>query len=75
MKHWIIRATVLVQLFFIIFRQLQNPYSTDPPFRFGTIPAGNTQAILKNYKPHLYNYMKRFNRTSSVKGIAAVKKG
>lgn len=59
----------------VFFRQLQNPHLTDPPFRYGTIPKGNTEAILKNYKPHLYSWMRKFNRSSVQKGIASVKTG
>lgn len=53
--------------------QLQNPYLVDPAFRFGTIPFGNTEAVLRDNKPEMYAYMKRFNRSTVNEGIAAVK--
>ncbi|XP_054718557.1 glutamate receptor ionotropic, NMDA 2B-like [Uloborus diversus] len=56
-------------------KRLQNPHIVEPPFRYGTIPDGNTQAILKKNKPHLYSWMRKYNRSTVLEGIAAVKKG
>ncbi|CAN8007799.1 unnamed protein product [Ixodes pacificus] len=55
--------------------RLQNPQQTDPPFRFGTIPRGNTEAVLKQNKPQLYAYMRPFNRSTVTEGIRDVKRG
>lgn len=55
--------------------KLANPYMTDPPLRFGTIPSGNTEAVLKRNKPQMHAYMKKFNRSASALGVKAVKKG
>ncbi|XP_076366206.1 glutamate receptor ionotropic, NMDA 2B-like isoform X2 [Tachypleus tridentatus] len=56
-------------------KRVSNPWLSDPPFRFGTIPHGNTEAVLKNNKPEMHNYMKPFNRSSVIEGVKAVKKG
>ena len=55
--------------------RLSNPHSTNPPLRFGTLPFGNTEAVLKRNKPRMHSYMKKFNRSSLDEGIKAVKKG
>lgn len=55
--------------------RLQHPTLLEPPFRFGTIPHGNTEAVLKANKPRLYEYMRQFNRTTVIEGIRAVKTG
>lgn len=55
--------------------RLQNPHLMEPPFRFGTIPHGNTEAVLKQNKPQLYSYMRPFNRSTVLEGIRAVKLG
>ena len=39
--------------------RLANPTSQKPPFRFGTIPNGATDFVLKNNFPHTQSYMKR----------------
>lgn len=40
-------------------RRLTNPQSTKPPFRFGTIPNGATDYVLKNNFPEMHSYMKQ----------------
>ncbi|RWS05924.1 glutamate receptor ionotropic: NMDA 2B-like protein [Dinothrombium tinctorium] len=55
--------------------RLLNPHLTDPPLKFGTIPSGNTEAVLKRNKPAMQAYMKQFNRSSSSEGVKAVRKG
>ncbi|KAL3205184.1 hypothetical protein MRX96_040853 [Rhipicephalus microplus] len=55
--------------------RLQNPQQVEPPFRFGTIPHGNTEAVLKQNKPKMYSYMRQFNRSTVLEGIRAVKRG
>lgn len=54
---------------------LTNPHSYAPPFRFGTIPHGNTWAVLKQNKKEMHDYMKQFNRSTVQEGIKAVKRG
>ena len=39
--------------------RLANPTSQKPPFRFGTIPNGAIDFVLKNNFPHTQSYMKR----------------
>lgn len=39
-------------------RRLTNPRSVKPPFRFGTIPNGATDYVLKNNFPEMHAYMK-----------------
>lgn len=56
-------------------RKLQNPRLNDPPLRFGTLPYGNTEAVLKRNKPKMQAYMAPFNKSSPLKGVLAVKKG
>ncbi|XP_023240697.1 glutamate receptor ionotropic, NMDA 2B-like [Centruroides sculpturatus] len=56
-------------------KRLENPMMIHPPFRFGTIPNGNTEAVMKQNKPELYHYMKKYNRETVQDGIKAVKKG
>ena len=56
--------------------RLANPTNTrDAPLRFGTIPHGNTESVLKRNKPRMLQYMKQFNRSSSLEGVKAVKRG
>ncbi|KAG8193277.1 hypothetical protein JTE90_027021 [Oedothorax gibbosus] len=56
-------------------KRLTSPYITDPPFRFGTIPNGNTEAVLKRNKYNLYSWMRKFNKSSVQLGVEAVKRG
>lgn len=56
-------------------KKLANPFGSDPPLKYGTIPYGNTEAVLKRNKPRMYQYMAPFNRSSSKEGVSAVKKG
>ena len=39
--------------------RLANPMSSKPPFRFGTIPNGATDYVLKNNFPNTHEYMKK----------------
>ncbi|GFX81637.1 glutamate receptor ionotropic, NMDA 2C [Trichonephila clavipes] len=54
--------------------RLYNPRKSIPPFRYGTIPHGNTEAVLRVNKPELYRYMKAFKKKTVLEGIRAVKK-
>nr|XP_015917244.1 glutamate receptor ionotropic, NMDA 2B isoform X1 [Parasteatoda tepidariorum]XP_042910482.1 glutamate receptor ionotropic, NMDA 2B isoform X1 [Parasteatoda tepidariorum] len=54
--------------------RLYNPRKTTPPFRYGTIPHGNTEAVLRVNKPELFQYMKAFKKKTVLEGIRAVKK-
>ncbi|GIY98820.1 glutamate receptor ionotropic, NMDA 2D [Caerostris extrusa] len=45
--------------------RLYNPRKSIPPFRYGTIPHGNTEAVLRVNKPELYRYMKAFKKKPS----------
>lgn len=56
-------------------KKLADPFLSDPPLKFGTIPHGNTEAVLKRNKPKMYKYMVPFNRSTSKNGVNAVKKG
>ena len=40
-------------------RRLTNPTSVKPSFRFGTIPNGATDFIMKTNFPEMHNYMKK----------------
>ena len=39
--------------------RITNPTSIKPPFRFGTIPNGATDYVLKNNFPLTHEYMKK----------------
>jgi hypothetical protein len=55
--------------------QLSNPHSLKPSFRFGTIPHGNTDAVLRRNFPAMHSYMRPFNRSTVMQGVQAVKEG
>ncbi|XP_021929353.1 glutamate receptor ionotropic, NMDA 2B-like [Zootermopsis nevadensis] len=55
--------------------KLSNPHSLKPPFRFGTIPHGNTDAVLRRNFPAMHSYMRPFNRSTVMQGVQAVKEG
>ncbi|KAF0298769.1 Glutamate receptor ionotropic, NMDA 2B [Amphibalanus amphitrite] len=54
---------------------LRDPRWKDPHFRFGTILHGNTDSLLKQNFPEMHHYMLKFNKSSVVEGIKAVKSG
>ncbi|CAB4054253.1 GRIN2B [Lepeophtheirus salmonis] len=54
-------------------RRLVNPTSVKPSFRFGTIPNGATDYIMKNNFPQVHSYMNKFNRSTVKEGFKAVK--
>lgn len=56
-------------------KKLVNPHLSNPPLKFGTIPFGNTEAVLKLNKPFMYKHMAQYNRSSSKVGVSAVKNG
>lgn len=56
-------------------RQLQNPTSMKPPFKFATTLHGNTDVLMKKSFPVMHAYMRQFNQSSPVEGVKAVKKG
>ena len=41
--------------------RLSNPLSSKPAFRFGTIPNGATDFIMKKNFPSMHMYMKKYN--------------
>ena len=55
--------------------QLVEPETHKPPFKFATVLHGSTAANLYNYHRDMYNYMKKYNKTSVDEGIKAVKDG
>ncbi|XP_023329329.1 glutamate receptor ionotropic, NMDA 2B [Eurytemora carolleeae] len=55
--------------------RLSNPYSHHPVFRFGTIPNGATDFVMKNNFPEMHMYMKKFSRKTVKEGTMAVKSG
>ncbi|XP_034250878.1 glutamate receptor ionotropic, NMDA 2D-like [Thrips palmi] len=55
--------------------KLNNPFTVKPPFRFGTIPHGNTDVVLRRNFPQMHSYMRQHNRSSVADGIKAVKDG
>ncbi|XP_037074059.1 glutamate receptor ionotropic, NMDA 2B-like isoform X2 [Pollicipes pollicipes] len=55
--------------------RLRDPRWKDPHFRFGTVLHGNTDALLKQNFPEMHHYMLKFNKSSVVEGIKAVKRG
>ncbi|GLH06410.1 Glutamate [NMDA] receptor subunit 1 [Gryllus bimaculatus] len=55
--------------------KLSNPHTLKPPFRFGTIPHGNTDAVLRRNFPAMHAYMRPFNRSNVIEGVGAVKDG
>uniref|UniRef100_T1JWS9 Glutamate receptor ionotropic, NMDA 2B n=1 Tax=Tetranychus urticae TaxID=32264 RepID=T1JWS9_TETUR len=55
--------------------RLANPTKVKPALKFGTLPSGNTEAVLKRNKPQMHAYMRKYNRSSSELGVKAVRKG
>ncbi|KAG9509185.1 Glutamate receptor ionotropic, NMDA 2A, partial [Fragariocoptes setiger] len=51
------------------------PDQRHAPLRIGTLPGGNTEAVLRSNKPNLYKYARRYNRSSSTDGAASVRSG
>ena len=55
--------------------RLSNPLSLKPSFRFGTIPNGATDFVMKKNFPNMHMYMKKFNKPTVKEGAKAVKQG
>ena len=53
--------------------RLSNPQSLKPSFRFGTIPNGATDFVMKKNFPNMHMYMKAFNEPTVKEGAKAVK--
>ena len=54
---------------------MTNPHAHKPPFKFATVPHGSTETNLRNNYPDMWTYMKPYNRSNVVDGVAAVKGG
>lgn len=55
--------------------RLANPTHRTPELRFGTIPHGNTEAVLKRNKPRMHAYMTKYNASKSSDGVRQVRNG
>ncbi|CAK9290348.1 unnamed protein product [Gordionus sp. m RMFG-2023] len=55
--------------------RLRNPYSKEPPFKYGTVSFSSSALNIRNNYPDMYSYMKTHNRTHVKNGISAVKNG
>ena len=53
--------------------RLSNPLSLKPAFRFGTIPNGATDFIMKKNFPSMHGYMRKYNEKTVKAGLSAVK--
>ena len=57
--------------------QISAPFGTKPGLRFCTVPHSYSEVTLRNHKPAIHDYVKRFNSKCNVTqdAIAAVKDG
>lgn len=55
--------------------RLSRPYSHKPSIKFGTIPFSHTDSTLAKYFKDMHAYMKQFNKTTVLNGVATVLSG
>lgn len=55
--------------------QLSKPYSNKPTYKFGTTPFSHTDITIKKYFYDMHSYMRQFNKTTVMDGVAAVENG
>uniref|UniRef100_A0AAR5Q100 Glutamate receptor ionotropic, NMDA 2B n=1 Tax=Dendroctonus ponderosae TaxID=77166 RepID=A0AAR5Q100_DENPD len=55
--------------------RLSRPYSHKPSIKFGTIPFSHTDSTLAKYFKDMHAYMKQFNKTTVLNGVATILSG
>lgn len=55
--------------------RLSRPTSHKPCIKFGTIPWSHTDSTLAKYFKEMHSYMRQFNRTTVLAGVADVLSG
>ena len=55
--------------------RITQPFSKNPPWKYATITHGATEQFVKANYPELFDYMKKFNKSTVDEGIEAVRNG
>ena len=74
-QNFLILAIEIIIASVHTYLQLDNPYSVQPPFKFGTVPYTNSEMVFSSHLPKMYAYMNQYNKSHPTKGILATKKG